>query len=46
MRVVTVTEMREIEQRAEAEHGLTSEVLMEHAGAVWRQRCARQPGAA
>ncbi|HEX9068063.1 MAG TPA: NAD(P)H-hydrate epimerase, partial [Ktedonobacterales bacterium] len=32
MRVVTVTEMREIEQRAEAEHGLTSETLMEHAG--------------
>jgi NAD(P)H-hydrate epimerase len=32
MEVVTVAEMREIEQRAEREYGLTSPVLMEHAG--------------
>jgi len=32
MRVVTVEEMREIERRAEGEYGLTSPVLMEHAG--------------
>lgn len=32
MKVVTVTEMREIEQRAEREYGLTSPILMEHAG--------------
>ncbi len=32
MRVVSVEEMREIERRAEAEYGLTSPVLMEHAG--------------
>ena len=32
MKVVTVDEMREIERRAEAEYGLTSPVLMEHAG--------------
>lgn len=32
MLVVTVEEMRTIEQRAEREYGLTSPVLMEHAG--------------
>ena len=32
MRVVSVAEMREIEQRAEDQYGLTSPVLMEHAG--------------
>jgi NAD(P)H-hydrate epimerase len=32
MRVVTVEEMRTIEQRAEEEYGLTSPILMEHAG--------------
>jgi NAD(P)H-hydrate epimerase len=32
MRVVTVEQMREIEQRAETEYGLGSLVLMEHAG--------------
>ncbi len=32
MKVVTVDEMREIERRAEAEYGLTSPMLMEHAG--------------
>ncbi len=32
MQVVTVDEMREIEQRAEREYGLTSPMLMEHAG--------------
>ena len=32
MRVVTVEEMREIERRAETEYGLTSPMLMEHAG--------------
>jgi hydroxyethylthiazole kinase-like uncharacterized protein yjeF len=32
MKVVTVDEMREIEHRAEAEYGLTSPMLMEHAG--------------
>lgn len=32
MRVVTVEQMRAIERRAESEHGLTSPVLMEHAG--------------
>ena len=32
MKVVTVDEMREIEQRAEHEYGLTSPILMEHAG--------------
>lgn len=32
MRVVTTDEMREIERRAEAEHGLTSPLLMEQAG--------------
>jgi ADP-dependent NAD(P)H-hydrate dehydratase / NAD(P)H-hydrate epimerase len=32
MKVVTVAEMREIEQRAEREYGLTSPILMEHAG--------------
>jgi len=32
MRVVSVDEMRAIERRAEDEHGLTSPVLMEHAG--------------
>ena len=32
MKVVTVAEMREIEQRAEREYGLTSPMLMEHAG--------------
>lgn len=32
MKVVTVDEMREIERRAEAEYGLSSPMLMEHAG--------------
>ena len=32
MQVVTVAEMREIERRAEAEYGLDSPTLMEHAG--------------
>ena len=32
MRVVSVDEMREIERRAETEYGLTSPMLMEHAG--------------
>jgi hydroxyethylthiazole kinase-like uncharacterized protein yjeF len=32
MKVVTVDEMREIERSAEAEYGLTSPMLMEHAG--------------
>ena len=32
MRVVSVDEMRAIEQRAESEHGLDSPTLMEHAG--------------
>src|SRR5262245_42678801 len=32
MKVVTVDEMREIERRAETEYGLTSAMLMEHAG--------------
>jgi NAD(P)H-hydrate epimerase len=32
MRVVTVEQMREIERRAETEYGLTSPMLMEHAG--------------
>ncbi len=32
MRVVNVSEMREIESRAEREYGLTSQILMEHAG--------------
>src|SRR5690242_17512167 len=32
MRVVTVEQMRAIERRAESEHGLTSPILMEHAG--------------
>jgi ADP-dependent NAD(P)H-hydrate dehydratase / NAD(P)H-hydrate epimerase len=32
MRVVTVDEMRTIEQRAAAEYGLSSPILMEHAG--------------
>lgn len=32
MKVVSVAEMREIEQRAEREYGLTSPILMEHAG--------------
>lgn len=32
MKIVTVDQMREIERRAEAEHGLTSPALMEHAG--------------
>ena len=32
MKVVTIDEMREIEHRAEAEHGLTSAMLMEYAG--------------
>ncbi len=32
MKVVTIDEMREIEHRAETEHGLTSPMLMEYAG--------------
>ena len=32
MRIVTVEEMRTIEQRAETEYGLSSPMLMEHAG--------------
>jgi NAD(P)H-hydrate epimerase len=32
MEIVTVAEMREIEQRAERDYGLTSPMLMEHAG--------------
>ena len=32
MKVVTTDEMREIERRAETEYGLTSPMLMEHAG--------------
>ncbi len=32
MNVVTVAQMREIERRAEADYGLTSPILMEHAG--------------
>lgn len=32
MKVVTVDEMRMIERRAESEYGLTSPILMEHAG--------------
>lgn len=32
MKVVTVAQMREIERRAEADYGLTSPILMEHAG--------------
>lgn len=32
VKIVTVDQMREIERRAETEHGLTSPVLMEHAG--------------
>lgn len=32
MKVVTVEQMRAIERRADAEHGLTSAILMEHAG--------------
>ncbi|HLY30725.1 MAG TPA: NAD(P)H-hydrate dehydratase [Ktedonobacterales bacterium] len=32
MRVISVDEMREIERRAEVEYGLTSPLLMEHAG--------------
>src|SRR5258708_35997317 len=32
MYIVTVAEMRELEARAEREYGLTSQILMEHAG--------------
>jgi NAD(P)H-hydrate epimerase len=32
MHIVTVEEMRELEARADREHGLTSPILMEHAG--------------
>ena len=32
MHIVTVDEMRQLERRAESEHGLTSSILMEHAG--------------
>ena len=32
MYIVTVDEMREIEQRAEREYGLSSPILMENAG--------------
>src|SRR5579872_493983 len=32
MKIVTVDEMREIERRAERDYGLTSPILMEHAG--------------
>ncbi|MGO8949214.1 MAG: NAD(P)H-hydrate dehydratase [Ktedonobacterales bacterium] len=32
MRVVNVSEMRDIEERANRDYGLTSEILMEHAG--------------
>jgi ADP-dependent NAD(P)H-hydrate dehydratase / NAD(P)H-hydrate epimerase len=32
LKIVTVDQMREIERRAAAEHGLTTDILMEHAG--------------
>ena len=32
MHIVTVDEMRQLERRAESEYGLTSSILMEHAG--------------
>ena len=32
MRVVSVSEMRDIEERAERDYGLTSRILMDHAG--------------
>jgi hydroxyethylthiazole kinase-like uncharacterized protein yjeF len=32
MKIVTVAQMRELEARADREHGLTSPILMEHAG--------------
>src|SRR6516165_5800143 len=32
MHIVTVAEMRELEQRADREYGLTSQILMENAG--------------
>ncbi|MGZ3665499.1 MAG: NAD(P)H-hydrate epimerase, partial [Ktedonobacterales bacterium] len=44
MKVVTVAEMREVEQRAEREYGLTSPILMEHAGRSVAERLRAHVG--
>lgn len=47
MHIVTVDEMRQLESRADREYGLTSSILMEHAGKsaaeILMQQIGRQP---
>ena len=44
MHIVTIEEMRELENRADREYGLTSPILMEHAGKSAAELLAREFG--